>query len=344
MLLVPSRAVLRARLALRPGPIAILALVYVAALFGFLMARRQVVTPDLLLLLFVPIALLTGRLVAFLRDWVPLLALLFGWEAMRGVADRTGATAYAGTWRIEEALFGGRLPTIVLQQLARTQGWAGWLDPAMTVVYFMHFPAALGFALALWLADRGAFFQYMVTLLAMSFAAFVVFLIWPTAPPWWSAYHGQFSGLDRIFQHTLVSRLDSLYGALSPNPVAAIPSLHAALPFVAFLALRKVWPRAAWLALGWSAVVWFAIVYLGEHYVLDAVAGVAWAAGFWWLVQKVLVPRVDLLTSTHGGDHATGRAIAPRHGPRLREAGDPAPLGPVGAGGSGPTGAAQAGG
>src|SRR5437016_8392112 len=110
------------------------------------MARRQVVTPDLLLLLFVPIALLTGRIVAFLRDWVPLLALLFGWEAMRGVADRTGLTAYSGTWRIEEALFGGRLPTIVLQQFARTHGWAGWLDPAMTVVYFTHFPAALGFA------------------------------------------------------------------------------------------------------------------------------------------------------------------------------------------------------
>jgi PAP2 superfamily protein len=331
------------RLGLRPGPIAILALVYVAALTALLVYRRQVVTPDILLLLFVPVALLTGRLVAFLRDWVPLLALLLGWEAMRGVADSTGLSAFTGTWRLEESMFGGRLPTVVLQQLARTQGWTGWLDPATTIVYFLHFPAALAFALVLWLADRGVFFQYMVTLLAMSFAAFVVFLLWPTAPPWWSAYHGQFSGLDRIFQHTLVSHLDGIYAALSPNPVAAIPSLHAAVPFLAFLALRRVWPRAGWIALGWSAVVWFAIVYLGEHYVIDAIVGVAWAALFWALVQRLLVPRVNLLTSSHGGHDAAGGAAAPRDRAGVRQEGDrPAP-GPVGAGGSGSTGAAQAG-
>jgi hypothetical protein len=178
----------------------------------------------------------------------------------------------------------------------------------------------------------------------MSFAAFVVFLLWPTAPPWWAAYHQEFSGLDRIFQHTLVSNLDGLYAALSPNPVAAIPSLHAAVPFLAFLALRRVWPRASLLALGWSAVVWFAIVYLGEHYVLDAVVGVAWAAAFWWLVQAVLVPRFDLLTSSHGGDDGAGGAAAPRDGPRVREARDPAQPGRVGAPGPRPQGAAPEGG
>lgn len=328
---------------LAPGPIAILALAYVAALFAVLMARRQVVTPDILLLLFVPIALLTGRVIAFLRDWVPLLALLFGWEAMRGVADRTGASAYTGTWRIEQWMFGGRLPTVVLQQLARTHGWTGWLDPAMTVVYFAHFPAALGFGLALWLADRAVFFQYMVTALAMSFAAFVVFLVWPTAPPWWSADRHEFAGMDRIFQHTLVSSLDQLYGTLSPNPVAAIPSLHAAFPFLGFLALRRVWPRAGWLALGWSAVVWLAIVYLGEHYVIDAIVGVAWAVIFWWLVQRVLVPRLNLLTSSHGRDHAPGGAAPPADGARLREAGDRAEPGLVGAPGAGAQGAAPKG-
>jgi PAP2 superfamily protein len=332
------------RLRLRPGPIAILALVYVAAVIALLMVRRQVVTPDLLLLLFVPIALLTGRIVAFLRDWVPLLALLFGWEAMRGLADSTGLSAYSDTWRWEEVLFGGRLPTVVLQQFARAHAWNAWLDPAMTVVYFLHFPAALVFALALWFADRGVFFQYMVTLLAMSFVAFVVFLLWPTAPPWWSAYHGQFTGMDRIFQHTLVSHLDGIYASLSPNPVAAIPSLHAALPFLAFLALRKVWPRAGWLAFAWSAVVWFAIVYLGEHYVIDAIVGVAWAALFWALVQWLLVPRANLLTSSHGGHDPAGGATAPRDRPRVREEGDrPAP-GQVGAGGTSSKGAAQAGG
>jgi len=263
-----------------------------------MMIRRQVVTPDYLLVLFVPVALLTGRLVSFLRDWVPLVALLLAWEAMRGFAGTTGFAVHTGAWRLEEALFGGRLPTVVLQQLARAHGWAAWLDPAMTIAYFAHFPAALAFGLMLWLADRPVFFQYMLTMLAMSFAAFVVFLLLPTAPPWWAADHNTFRGVDRIFQHTLVSHLDGLYQSLAPNPVAAIPSLHAAFPFLGFLALRRVWPRAAWIAFAWCWVIWFAIVYLGEHYVLDAVAGVAWAAAFWWVVQRVLVPRVAVLRAS----------------------------------------------
>lgn len=315
-----------------------------------LVFRRQVVTPDYLLVLFVPIAILSGRLVGFVRDWVPLVALLFAWEAMRGFAGTTGFAVYSGTWQLEESLFGGRLPTVVLQQLARQHGWATWLDPAATIVYFVHFPAALVFALMLWLVDRGVFLQYMLTLVAMSFAAFVVFLLLPTAPPWWAAYHGEFTGLDRIFDHTLVSRLDGLYASLSPNPVAAIPSLHAAYPFLGFLALRRVWPRGAWAALAWAALVWFAIVYLGEHYVIDAAIGIVWAAGFWWLIQKLLVPRLHVLqtaaglTSTHGGDDARGGGAPPRDRQGVRASGSLALPGQVGTGRPGPSRAPQEGG
>jgi hypothetical protein len=250
-----------------------------------LLLRRQILTPDYLLVLFIPVALLTGRALTFLRDWVPLAALLFAWEAMRAFAGNTGFAVYQGTWQLEEAMFGGRLPTVVMQNAARFVGWQGWLDPLTTAIYFMHFPAALGFALMLWLADRAVFLQYIATLLAMSFAAFIVFLLFPTAPPWWAAYHGDFAGMDRIFAHTLVSHLDSIYASLAPNPVAAIPSLHAAYPFLGFLALRRVWPRAAWLALGWAVLVWLTVVYLGEHYVVDVVAGIAWAGLFWTGIQ-----------------------------------------------------------
>lgn len=279
----------------RPGLPALLAFAYVAVVtLLMLLLRRQILTPDYLLVLFVPVAFLTGRALSFLRDWVPLGALLFGWEAMRAFAGKTGFAVYSATWQLEKALFGGHLPTVVLQQAVRHLGWQGWLDPLATAIYFMHFPAALGFALMLWLADRRAFLQYMGTLLTMSFAAFVVFLLFPTAPPWWAAYHGDFSGMDRIFAHTLVSHLDALYASLAPNPFAAIPSLHAAYPFLGFLALRRVWPRAGWIALGWAAVVWLTVVYLGEHYVVDVVAGIAWAAVFWTLVLGLATLREKL--------------------------------------------------
>jgi hypothetical protein len=282
----------------RPGPLALIALLYTGGVTALMVVRRQVLTPDYLFILFIPVALASGRILAFLRDWAPLVALMLAWEGMRGLAFKAGNTVYEGTWQIEEALFGGRLPGVVLQQLARTLHITTWLDPAATALYFAHFPATLAFALALWFADRAVFLQFTLALVAMSFAAFLFFLLLPTAPPWWSAAHGDFGGLNRIFASTLQSRLDPLYVLIErvdPNPVAAIPSMHAAYPFLGFLALRKVWPRAGWIALGWAAAIWLAIVYLGEHYVVDAVVGIAWAAVFWGVVQWAVVPRTRAL-------------------------------------------------
>ncbi len=33
--------------------------------------------------------------------------------------------------------------------------------------------------------------------------------------------------------------------------------------------------------------VWFMIVYTGEHYVVDVIAGFAYALVAWWIVQRV---------------------------------------------------------
>ena len=61
------------------------------------------------------------------------------------------------------------------------------------------------------------------------------------------------------------------------NVVAALPSMHAAFPVVALVvAVRYGLPR--WLIALQAAQligVWFAIVYLGDHYLVDAVAGAA---------------------------------------------------------------------
>ena len=78
-----------------------------------------------------------------------------------------------------------------------------------------------------------------------------------------------------------------VYSHLNPNQYAAFPSLHAAFPA---LAAMYAWSRYRWLAIGlliWSACVWVAIVYLGEHYFVDALAGLVYA-----LVALVIVELV----------------------------------------------------
>ncbi len=66
-----------------------------------------------------------------------------------------------------------------------------------------------------------------------------------------------------------------LYSVLGGNPLAAMPSLHFATSMMAAQLLSETGPLAG--AVGWSytATLGFALVYLGEHYVVDLIAGVA---------------------------------------------------------------------
>jgi membrane-associated phospholipid phosphatase len=57
-----------------------------------------------------------------------------------------------------------------------------------------------------------------------------------------------------------------------------------AYPFLAFLALRRAFGRIGWLALAYTAVVAFSVVYTGDHWVIDAVAGMAYAYVAWFAV------------------------------------------------------------
>src|SRR6185436_11801093 len=74
-------------------------------------------------------------------------------------------------------------------------------------------------------------------------------------------------------------RWPHLYDALAGNPLAAMPSLHFATSVMAAHVLSDAGPLAG--AAGWTyaATLGFALVYLGEHYVVDLLAGLALAEG-----------------------------------------------------------------
>jgi membrane-associated phospholipid phosphatase len=274
------------------APLLAVAVVYLLGISAIMIWRRIVITPDYLFLIMVPLALLAGRLARFLREWVPFVALMLGWEAMRGLAPTLGASVHTGGLDAEKILFAGYVPTVLLQQWVAAIHLRGFMDPATTIIYFGHFAVTLGVAMLLWLWDRPRFLQYSTALLGMSFAAFLIFVTVPTAPPWWAADHGLFQGMHRIFAVTLPSRLSPYYRSLNPNPVAAIPSLHAAFPFLTYLILRRRYPLAAGLALAWCLLVFWSVVYLGEHYVVDILAGAVLAIIALVVVRRLVVPRV----------------------------------------------------
>ena len=280
----------------RPGPLVAISLAYLLAAAGIMIWRGISVSPDYLLFLLIPVALLSGRFIGFLRDWVPFVVIFLGWEAMRGVASKTGFTPHVSDLaHIETTLFGGHVPTAVLQQALDVGTFGRVLSYAATVVYFCHFVFPLAVGMVLWLVDRVQFVRFTTALMGMALVAFVIFLLVPTAPPWYAEHHGVLSGFRKIIGTTLPSAVSPYYNSLNPNPVAAFPSLHAAFPFLGFLALRPVYPRGAWIAFAWCIVVWFSVVFLGEHYVVDVIGGVVLAALSWLVMMRVAVPRVAVL-------------------------------------------------
>jgi len=72
------------------------------------------------------------------------------------------------------------------------------------------------------------------------------------------------------------------------NPVAALPSLHAAWPFLLLLFTWRRAPRARWIVVAYNAVMVFVLVYGSEHYVSDILLGYLYAAIGFVVVNRFL--------------------------------------------------------
>jgi hypothetical protein len=181
----------------------------------------------------------------------------------------------------------GELPTLRLQRMLARVGedgaewraldrvlvWAHWVwfaVPHGAVVYVLvrhpdRFPRAAALTYAVF--DVGASFYWLI----------------PTAPPWYAAAESAVAD-DRLAvrrmmveygEHFWGDGWGPLYSVLGGNPLAAMPSLHFATSLMAALLLAEVGPVAGALGAGYTATLGFALVYLGEHYLVDLLAGAA---------------------------------------------------------------------
>ena len=69
-----------------------------------------------------------------------------------------------------------------------------------------------------------------------------------------------------------------LYEALGGNPWAAMPSLHLGTSLLAAMLLAETAPGAGAVGYAYAAALAVALLYLGEHYLVDLVAGIALVA------------------------------------------------------------------
>jgi len=183
----------------------------------------------------------------------------------------------------------GELPGLRMQRaFARHEGqplraaeqalvWCHWLwffVPHGTVAYL--------------LARRG---DQLASGAAQIYAVFDLGLIgyWalPTAPPWFAAEQGVLGprqpGVRRLMrehgQAVWKGAWGPLYDVLGGNPLAAMPSLHFATSVMAAHVLSDAGTVQGALGWAYAGTLGFALVYLGEHYVIDLLAGLALAEG-----------------------------------------------------------------
>ena len=274
----------------RQNIITFLLIAYLTVIVILMLSRNVSITPDRLFIFLLFAALIIGRLRSFLRDWVPFLALLLAYEMLRGFADNHFTVHVASLVTVEKALFAGYLPTEVLQDLFYRAGTIGWQDIAATVIYFLHFPLPMAAAFFLWIKNRKQYYRFVIALVVLSFSGFITFLLFPAAPPWYAANEGLIS-ITKITNLAVdhlgwTWNLSYYYSHLNPNPVAAIPSLHAAYPTLVLLALRSYSKKLFWFFLPYPPLVWLSTVYLGEHYVIDIIAGVIYALAAYYFVYN----------------------------------------------------------
>jgi membrane-associated phospholipid phosphatase len=218
-------------------------------------------------------------------EWLPFGAILFAYDALRGVADGFFAVHVEPQLRADEVLFGGTAPTVWLQEhLWNGPDDLGWVDWASWAVYLTHFFGTLVVAAGLWLTGSALFRRYVVNVSVLAAAGFATYALFPAAPPWLASDLGDLQATDRIVRHVSAAAPVDFFGAVwekgarYANDVAAVPSLHAAYALLITLVLWRLarwwWriPLAAYpLAMG------FALVYTAEHYVVDVLLGWVYA-------------------------------------------------------------------
>jgi membrane-associated phospholipid phosphatase len=274
--------------------VATLVLAYLAGLGGMILARGVFLSADryFLILLVPALALRTGR--AYVRDFLPFIALVLLYEEARGIAHVIHPHPfYEPMLTFDRWLGFGEVPTV------RLQGWLWhghleWYDHALSLLDRLHFIVPPTLLLLIWLERRDVFYRCAATLVAVSFAGAATFAAFPAAPPWLASKHHLVSHVYRIGYieggHSPVATSKSWIEAhVLANPVAAVPSLHAAYATLVLL-FAYAWRGrvAALVAAPYTLGMWFTVVYLGDHYVVDILAGTVYAVLGWWLIPKLL--------------------------------------------------------
>jgi hypothetical protein len=199
-------------------------------------------------------------------------------------------------YQTEKHLFGITTTTGVVtpnEYFRQHHSMAG--DLLSGLFYLCWVPVPLLFASYLFFRNRPLFLRFALAFFIVNMIGFVVYYIYPAAPPWYVQEHqfnfiantpGNTAGLKRFDELVGVPVFQSLY-AKSSNVFAAMPSLHSSYPvIVLYYSIKGRYRYAPFIFGVIMAGIWCSAVYTSHHYVLDVLAGICCALTGITLVER----------------------------------------------------------
>lgn len=270
-----KKAVFSWKFVLRIGVLAI-------AVF-LLLAERTFWTPDTLFIVLLVIFATFGQARAFILRFAPLILLLLAYESFRSIVPQLNTHVNFTPMIVVDRWLGfGTLPTTYLQNIL----WDGslkWYDFYFYFLYTLHFLIPIVLGVFIWKKFGDAlYWQFMLALLLLSYGAFLTYLLFPAAPPWMASDLGYIEPIRRISSDIWwamgIKDFSTFYANLSPNPVAAVPSLHSAYPALFVLFINRMYTfKKTWWVWFYPVSLWVGVTYLGEHYIIDVILGALYA-------------------------------------------------------------------
>lgn len=249
-------------------------------------------TPDKLIIFLIFLFMIFHQTIAMAKHMLPFVAVILMYESFRGLADNLNSHVnYSLAPHADKLLF-GNLPTVYLQDWL-WRGHTQWYDVVLYIPYLLFFALPFGLAILIWKTREQYYWRAVTMYSLVFFAAFLTFLIFPAAPPWLAAQNQVIEPITRISSHVWsslgINDFPSVYNAISPNSVAAIPSLHAAASTLFSILIFKLYGRR-WgsLSLLYPFAIFVGTVYQGEHYFFDVIVGVVYAVVAYALTPQLM--------------------------------------------------------
>ncbi len=164
--------------------------------------------------------------------------------------------------------------------------------------YINWVPVPLAFGFYLFRTKPALFLRFSLCFLISNLIGFVIYYVYPAAPPWYVNMHGfhfiqdtpgNAAGLLEFDKYFNIQLFENLYKK-SSNVFAAFPSLHASYPLIVLIyglkAGMKYWNILfALFCIG----IWWAAIYTQHHYLLDVIAGIFCAICGFLILDRILV-------------------------------------------------------